>query len=59
MKITRGDALVILEAIGNIGRYAGNSEQEEELESKIRESFSDDKEVYEYDYSEQAKKYGW
>ena len=59
MKMNREEALVILEAIGNIGRFAGNTGPEEKLDTRIREEFSDDKEVYEYDYSEQAKKYGW
>ena len=59
MEITKEEALVILEAFGNIERFAGNTIGEENLESRIRKEFSKYKRVANYDYEQQAKKYGW
>ena len=59
MDINREEALVILEALGSVARYQGATTGEESLDEKIREHFADNKEVSEYDYQEQADKYGW
>ena len=49
MNIDKKQALVILEMIGNVGNYAGNRTEEEDLDNVIRENFPD---LEDYDYRE-------
>lgn len=56
MEINKDQAKVILEMVGHIKRYAGNTVHEEDLDREIRNNFPvlDD-----YDYLEEAEKNGW